>query len=120
MTRKDQEARREQAYRRLHTRTPKCATCGNDRWQCLQAHHIAGKDHHDIIVPVCANCHCRLSDAQRDHPPKQPCTDPWMESLGRLLLGLVDMLAIVLEALREFGLEVIARACTPANDQSEA
>jgi hypothetical protein len=35
----------------------------------LERHHIAGRTFGDENVPVCRNCHRKLSDLQKDHPP---------------------------------------------------
>ena len=119
MTGKDPEARREAAYRRLGSRTPKCATCGDDRWQCLEAHHVAGKDHDPTTGTLCRNCHRVQSDAQRDMPPKYALADPQLDAIGRFLLGLADMLAVVLERLRECGANLMTMAREASRTTSE-
>lgn len=106
----DYERRKQRALQRLGTNTPHCATCGEARWQALENHHVAGQAHDDAVVIECRNCHRVLSDAQRDHPPEQATADPTLESIGRFLLGLADLLLIAAERLVEFGRELIARA----------
>jgi hypothetical protein len=46
-----------------------------------------------------------------------PAADPDLDDIGRLLLRLADMLRIIVDALVEFGNQLIARA--QANDRSE-
>lgn len=106
----DYERREQRALRRLGTNTPLCASCGERRWQCLELHHVAGQVHDDELVIVCRNCHRVLSEAQRDHPHAQESADPYLEAIGRFLLGLADMLKIMLERLVEFGAALIERA----------
>lgn len=106
----DHERREQRALRRLGTNTPRCASCGEKRWQCLELHHVAGQAHDDGLVIQCRNCHRVLSDAQRDHPPAQESADPHLEAIGRFLLGLADMLKIALERLIEFGNALIDHA----------
>lgn len=99
----DYERRKQQRLRKLGTNEPRCGCCGELRWQALEQHHVAGRAHDDTIVIVCASDHKVLTDAQQDHPPKQESVDPWLEAVGRFLLGLADMLRIVIERLVEFG-----------------
>ena len=106
----DYEARKQRRLRILHCNEPRCATCGEDRWQTLEQHHVAGQGHDETVVILCRNCHRVASDAQRDHPPKQQSADPHMEIIGRFLLGLADMLRIVVEKLAALGRDLIARA----------
>jgi hypothetical protein len=62
-----------------------CACClavGRGR-DIFERHHIAG-EHEGQTVEVCANCHCELTELQRD----------WPKSLGfdeRFALGLDDI-----------------------------
>lgn len=106
----DYETRKQRRLRALGSNEPRCATCGEDRWQALELHHVAGQAHDETTIILCRNCHRVMSDVQRDHPPVQLSVDPRMEALGRFLLGLADMLRIVVEKLIAFGRELIARA----------
>lgn len=106
----DYERRKQQRLRKLGTNTPRCGCCGEDRWQTLELHHVAGQAHDDQTVIQCRNCHRVLSDAQRSHPPAQDSVDPYLEMIGRFLLGLADMLELVLERLVEFGNSLIEQA----------
>ncbi len=40
-----------------------CLTCGT--WADLEAHHVAGRHNHPLVVPVCVPCHSILSSWQR-------------------------------------------------------
>ena len=96
--------RLERQYRRLGTRNPTCVCCGEGNPFCLELHHLAGQQYHEDLVIVCRNCHRKLTDQQHDHTggeevPK--ASSP--ETIGRYLLGLCDLLALVIIALREFG-----------------
>jgi hypothetical protein len=110
------ERRKQQRLRKLRTNEPRCACCGEDRWQALELHHVAGQAHDDEVVIQCRNCHRVLSDAQRDHPAAQSSVDPYLETIGRFLLGLADMLRIAVEQLIEFGTALIARAQLPSQE----
>jgi hypothetical protein len=42
-------------------------------WRCLEVHHIAGRDFdNDATAILCRNCHRKLSDDLKDHPPAGP------------------------------------------------
>lgn len=62
------EERIEQMYRRLGDRNPVCISCEEDDPTCLQQHHIAGQAFSDELVWLCANCHCKVTLDQKDHP----------------------------------------------------
>lgn len=104
------ETRKQQRLEKLGTNDPRCAKCGDARWQCLELHHVADHGRDDATVCVCRNCHRVLSDLQKDHPPFDPNADPLLSAIGHFLLGLVDMLRIMVEKLQEFGLALIVRA----------
>src|SRR6516162_9014694 len=99
----DQEDRLEQNYRRLGTHEPRCVICGETDPRCLEEHHIAGRGYHDDTAIVCRNCHRKLSDAQRDHPPASAAPMEQRTAIGHFLLGLCDFLMAIVERLREFG-----------------
>jgi hypothetical protein len=67
----------------------------------LELHHIAGRAFDDETVPVCRNCHARLTDHQRDHSPAKPAGG-FVESIRRFLLGLADLFEMLVKRLREF------------------
>lgn len=103
------EARRRKAIERLGSRNARCAICGEGDPHCLELHHLAGERFGDDLVPVCRNCHRKLSDDQKDHPRpvgKEP--DP-VEKIAHLLLGLADLLVLVAERLKAFGLGLIEK-----------
>jgi len=106
------EARKQRRLEILGTNEPRCAQCGDGRWQCLELHHVADHGQDDATVCVCRNCHRVLSDTQKEHPPVKPDSDPTLAGIGHFLLGLVDMLRIIVEKLHGFGLALIVRANT--------
>lgn len=104
------ERRRQRAFERLGTDTPRCGVCGETDWRCQEAHHVAGQRHDAATVVLCANCHRKATDAQKDHPPPVVDGDALLECVGRFLLGLADLLGLVIERLAEFGNALIERA----------
>ncbi|MEW8437524.1 MAG: hypothetical protein AB2689_05145 [Candidatus Thiodiazotropha taylori] len=109
----DAEDRKEQRYRALGTRKPVCVVCGEDDSTCLEAHHIAGRKHHEDIAIVCRNCHRKLSDQQLDHNPlDEQNPQNQLVKKGHYLLGLGDLLELLSKRLREFGHFLIKNAKT--------
>ena len=90
----------------------KCSLCTEHDPRCLELHHIAGRKHHDDLVPVCRNCHRKLSDTQRDHSPPVDISNP-LEVIGHYLLGLADLFAMLAKRMAEFGHELIELATAP-------
>ena len=105
-----QERRKQKRLEKLGTNEPRCGTCGEGRWQCIEEHHPADYGRDETTVLVCRNCHRVFSDDQRDHPAFDPDADPLVASIGHFLLGVADMLTIILAKLSEFGLALIARS----------
>ncbi len=107
----DHEDRLEQKYRRLGTRQPVCVECAEADPFCLELHHIAGRKHHEDLSIICRNCHRKLTDRQFDHVrPDMPKRTSDLVTIGHYLLGLCDLLAMVIETLREFGKSLISES----------
>lgn len=99
----DQDHRLEQQYRRLGTRNPVCVICGERNPFCLELHHIAGQKHHKDVSIVCRNCHRKLTNEQQDHTARdQDTVNSPLATIGHYLLGLCDLLAMVIQTLRDF------------------
>lgn len=112
------ERRKQSALERLGTNDPKCIYCDESDWRCLELHHIAGKKNDRTTVIVCRNCHRKLSDLQKDHPPQNEVPKDALEAIGFFLLGLADLFALLIEKLRDFGNELIERAKSTTSAQA--
>jgi hypothetical protein len=112
MTRKlDAEDRKQQRLRRLGTQNPICVGCGETDPTVLEMHHVAGRKNSEDLSIVCANCHRKLSNAQRDHVPPGPRPPAGhLAVIGHYLLGIADLFALIVEALRSFGAWLIGEA----------
>lgn len=101
------EKRRLRDLERLGTDRPVCVVCGEDDPRCLEAHHLAGRAFDGQTVPVCRNCHRKLSDDQKDHPGKIGNPPSALERIAHFLLGLVDFLQLVIDRVRAFAVELL-------------
>jgi hypothetical protein len=118
----DAEARRRKAEERLGDGNPKCIICPESDPIALELHHDWQKQYGKDTIRVCKNCHAKLSDAQKDHPPriddKPPTT---IERIGHYLLNLADLLRLAATKLEEIGRSLIqyaadiAAKCAPVN-----
>jgi len=106
----DEEDRRQQRLRRLGTQHPCCVGCGESDPAVLEKHHIAQRKHHDDQSIVCANCHRKLSNKQRDHvrPGVTETAEP-LSGIGHYLLGLADLFEMIVKALRKFAAWLIGK-----------
>lgn len=107
----DAEDRKQQRLRRLGTQSPICVGCSESDPRALELHHTAGRKHDDDTVIVCANCHRKLSDQQRDHISPGPLpAEGQSVRMGYYLLGLADLLAMIVDTLRKYGARLIAES----------
>jgi hypothetical protein len=104
------EERKQARLEKLGTNEPRCGTCGETDWRCFEQHHVAGRKRDDFTVPICANCHRKVTDDQSDHPAFDPNADPVLDRIGHFLLGLADLLRLIVEKLTEFGNALIGKA----------
>lgn len=123
----NRERIRQTRLERLGTNNPKCLFCPEDDPACLERHHLAGRSFGDRwVVIVCWNCHRKLSDRQKEHPPIAARDPDSLECHGRLLLGIADALelatapASLVEFARETGLDLIETSQHPDPDANGA
>jgi hypothetical protein len=105
------EIRKQRALERLGSDDPRCVRCGEEDWRCLELHHVSGRVYGEECAVVCRNCHRKLSDAQKDHPTALADGEPPdLEKIGHFLIGLADLLDMLIEKLREYGMVLIEAA----------
>jgi hypothetical protein len=104
----NRERRRQRALERLGTSPPRCGVCGYDDPLALELHHIAGRTYGGELVPVCRNCHRRLSDMHMDHPADVTTPPGDLERIGHFLLGLADLFELLVKHIREFATKLFA------------
>lgn len=106
--------RLERAHERLGSNNPRCLHCGEDFAHCLERHHVAGRAMHDDRVIVCRNCHRKVTELQKDHPPILSQPPHFLEVVGRYLLGIADLFRLLIDRLDEFGRKLIELAAEAA------
>lgn len=106
-----QERRKQGALERLGSDGPRCIFCGEEDWRCLEFHHLSGRAYGEEGTVMCRNCHRKVSDSQKDHPPglsdSQP---PLLERVAHLLLGIADLLEMLVAVMRGYGWQLIEAA----------
>jgi hypothetical protein len=104
------ERRRQAAIERLGTDKPACVICGERDPRVLEKHHLERQAFGDTLVPVCRNCHRKLSDLQKDHPDKiTEIPDP-LEVIAHVLRGAADLFELLARKFREFAAYLIELA----------
>lgn len=105
----DYESRRRKAVERLGMEG-KCPFCGEDDPFCLHVHHVAGQEFDDTTVILCLNHHAKITNAQKDHPPKiENCTDP-SEVFAHIVLGIIELLWQIIDMLQRVADHLLDRA----------
>ena len=104
------ERRKQRALERLGSNDPRCVSCCESDWRCLEAHHLAGRAYAEDTVIECKNCHSKLTDAQKDHPASTGEPPSQIEVIGRFLLGLADLFELLVEKCAEWGRYLIEMA----------
>lgn len=99
---KKRKAKRQRdALVRLGEANPACPICGEDNPRCLELHEPGGRRYNKMSVPICRNCHRKLSDDQRDHPKGEFRPPDPFERLAHALLGEADLFAQLCEKRRQ-------------------
>ena len=104
------ETRMQNRLAKLGTNDPRCGICGETDWRVMEQNHNPDRKRDTHTDIVCANCHKKLTDDQKDHPPLDRDAEPMLDRIGHFMLGLADMLRLIVEKLIQFGNYLIERA----------
>lgn len=87
-------------YDKIITSDVFCIVCGHNNPLDIEYHHIGGKANSSLVIPLCRNCHGRVSRKQDLWP------DGWSKKpksinkcLAMLLRGISDILRLVSDYL---------------------
>ena len=84
-----------------------CVMCGEDNPALLEMHHIDGRATSEKTVPLCKNCHAKVTMEQNRFPPKARAANGLQaEQIAFWLLSLGALLQYVGQSLIEFAHEV--------------
>ena len=114
------EARKQRRLERMQSSNPGCPACGQEDWRIFQEHHFFGRHHGPETVWLCANCHSKITDDQKDFPMNMRVGDPRLLRIGHFLLNLASFLRVTIEYLVEFGEELIRRAGGTNSDEARS
>src|SRR5699024_6033883 len=102
------ERKKQRAVQRLGTDDPRCGTCGDSDWRCLELHHIGERAYDDRTVILCRNCHRNISDPhENQHAPDDP---PLLDRVGHFLHGVAALLLTIAARMQGFADELLAAA----------
>jgi hypothetical protein len=74
----------------------------------MQEHHVGGRRHDPLTIPLCMNCHTRLSRCQSAWPEEWTLTDkPRAVVMALILRGISDVLMLISRKLREMSEEIL-------------
>ena len=106
----DRIARTRRKHEYFGTIEPACSVCGENRVALLEKHHIAGRAYDPATMILCKNHHALMTEFQKDFPAGADDSPNALECIGRMLLNLAELFAILVEKFKEFGIYFIELA----------
>jgi hypothetical protein len=87
-----------------------CSVCGEDDPTVIEFHHPFGRNNSDEIIPVCKNCHAKITKNQNKISPLSRSKKALpQEKRGYLLVTVGSLLELIGKTLKDLGHEVICR-----------
>jgi len=94
--------------RRNRTVTMVCSICGEDDPSVIEEHHVFGRNNSDEKIPICKNCHTKITEEQNKIPPKSRSKNASpQEKRGYLLVTVGSLLELIGKTQIELGHEDI-------------
>ena len=79
-------ARIQAQQRRVGSPTLCCVACGESYPAVIEKHHIIGRKNSDEVIPLCKNCHAKVTDEQNALSRENRKGTPFiLVSIGALL-----------------------------------
>jgi hypothetical protein len=94
--------------RRNRTTTLACSICGEDDPKVIEFHYPVGRSNSDETIPICKNCHVKITEEQNKISPKSRSSSasPYRK-MGFALISIGALLKIISKTLIDLGHEVI-------------
>jgi len=87
---------------------PACFLCGEDDPLVIEEHHTLGKAYSDDVIPLCKNCHAKITAGQNLFPPRaRSHKAPLKDRLAYALYTLIYFIELVLKYLKDLCLEIV-------------
>lgn len=84
----------------------KCIECAEDDPRVIEQHHVYGRNNSEITVPLCKNCHFKVTKEQNKLPRKVRSSGASREdNLRFILVSMGALLEGMGKQLRMIGLE---------------
>jgi len=85
-----------------------CSLCGEDDPTVIEEHHVYGRNNSDEKIPLCKNCHVKITEEQNKVSPKlrSPSASP-QQKRGYLLITVGALLELIGKTLKNVGHEVL-------------
>ena len=92
----------------MNPKRPVCFLCGEDDPLVIEEHHPVGRAYSNDKIPLCKNCHAKITAGQNLFPPKaRSHKAPLKERLTYALYSLILLIEEVLKTLKELCFEII-------------
>ncbi|WP_321418434.1 HNH endonuclease [uncultured Methanomethylovorans sp.] len=83
-----------------------CSTCGVTDSSIIEMHHIFGRNNSEKTVPLCKNCHAKITYQQNKLAPKIRSVNASSEEKRRFLfVSMGGILRVISDQLLTFGFE---------------
>lgn len=85
-----------------------CNVCGEDDSAIIEMHHVKGKNNSDETIPLCKNCHAKITEEQNKvSPQKRSQQARSIETQAYQLISIGALLRLVAEWVTNLGHELM-------------
>ncbi len=83
-----------------------CSTCGENDSSIIEMHHIFGRNNSEKTVPLCKNCHAKITYQQNKLAPKRRSKNSTTDDRRRFqFVSMGAILRVIADQLLTFGNE---------------
>ncbi|NPE28391.1 HNH endonuclease [Methanococcoides sp. SA1] len=85
-----------------------CFNCVEDNPEVIEMHHVDGRNNSDWIIPLCKNCHTKITAEQNKISPKKRSKKASSENLAAFnIISIGALLELIGKRLGDLGREMI-------------